>query len=214
MANDNDHFADFVIAIAVMGLSLVVLVFLIKVLFHFIFSLIPLFLFYLVPFALASFLFALLFSWPSALFTPRNVDFRLLSVIIPFLGFILYGAVGIPQTQWHAITIVKETSKKPKAKKPQEKEDKPQVTQTVERITQWPRLEALYQRVENRLDLEKKFVWQDLTYDRPNLAAVLWLALFLGGPLGFWIFFADAQQADEDERFQKSIKDPLMKTLT
>ena len=37
MANDNDHFADFVIAIAVMGLSLVVLVFLIKVLFHFIF---------------------------------------------------------------------------------------------------------------------------------------------------------------------------------
>jgi ABC-type multidrug transport system fused ATPase/permease subunit len=208
--NDN-HFVDaafnlLVIAGVLFGIFLVF-----KFVFHFIFSLMPIVVFYVIPFVAMSFLCGFLFFLSTAMFTDRTCDFRWLSVSFPIIAVILYAIVGAPQTEYKY--TVHETAPTQVLKKPKEKEKPPEPPKvTVEPLIEWPKLYHFYQRFED--GLEKKYPWQSLTYDQADLAFVLWLSLFLGAPTVFWVFFAKAQQEEEDKRMGTKIAGPLEATLS
>jgi len=207
MSSNDSHnlFVEGLFNLLVVGLVLFGIYLVFKFVFHFIFSLMPIVVFYVLPFVAMSFLCGFLFFLSTSMFTDRTCDFRWLSVSFPVVAVILYAIVGAPQTEYKY--TVHETAPTKVLKKLKEKDKPPEPPKvTVETIIQWPKLYYFYQRFED--GLEKKYPWQNLTYDQADLSFVLWLALFLGAPTVFWVFFARAQQEEEDKRMGTEITGP------
>lgn len=183
------------------------------------------FVFYVFPFGVVSFLVGGLLSVLCANITPyllgftkkyRSVDYRMLIVFLPIICGITYFGVGAPTRQLKVIEVIK-VDKNGAVIKVEKKAEVGKL--------EWKEVHGFFDRFRGGVGLSTNKPYRsetnpnDLsidinfsTFDRVEIAWILWLSILFGSPFVF-LFVAATQQEREDARILREIEAPLKKQI-